>query len=335
MMNESKTYLNNNSREMILISSCWLLLVLVSSLVGCHNSAEPTDELNVDRDIPPSEDFDASYGFWGPDGETIYFKHSEELGSDPDPGKLDQLWKLNLETGKREMIHTGRILNADISPDGQWIVFHSFSLPQYLYKMRSNGSDLQKITGPDSPHPEWEYTIMGKWSPDGSQILFAKSAGEPRGISLMDSTGSDPEIIIPYGVSPSWAPDGKDIYYINWDTTRIQQNQRQIYKASRDGSNPQKLSDLKNTSKLSYPSLSPVSTKIVFAFHDEIFLMSTNGDNIQQLTDGSGYIKRPEWSPDGQTILFSRIIQNVSKRLYYLDVESREVTPVFPAENNK
>jgi Tol biopolymer transport system component len=69
----------------------------------------------------------------------------------------------------------------------------------------------------------------------------------------------------------------------------------------------------------------------VFIYNNEIYLKTINGDT-NQVTAGPGYAARPEWSPDGQTILFSRIIQNVSKRLYYLDVESREVTPVFPAE---
>ena len=332
MMNESKTYLNNNSREMILISSCWLLLVLVSSFVGCHNSTEPTDELHVDRDIPPSEDFDASYGFWGPDGETIYFKHSEELGSDPDPGKLDQLWKLNLETGKREMIHTGRILNADISPDGQWIVFQSFFPPQYLYKMKCDGSQLQKLTGPDSPNPEWKQTVLGRWSPSGNKILFSVSAGDPRGVAVMDTNGVNPKMIIPFGVHANWFPSGNKIVYVNYDTTQVRTKQRQIYIADSDGSNPEKITDLENTFfNINGPSVSPSGQNVVFIYNNEIYLKTINGDT-NQVTAGPGYAARPEWSPDGRTILFSRIIQNVSKRLYYLDVESREVTPVFPAK---
>lgn len=309
-------------------SICWLLLVLLTSLVGCHNSTEPNDDLNIDHDIPPSEAFDASYGFWGPEGETIYFKHSKELGSNPDPGLLDQLWKVDVgNTNNRQLIHTGRILNADISPDGQWIVFHSFSLPQYLYKMRSDGSDLQKLSGPDSPNPEWEYTIMGKWSPNGDKILFATYAGEPRGVTLMNPDGTNPDIIIPYGVSPNWGPEGNDLVYVNWDST----NQRQIYISNSDGTNPKQLTKFTTpTNDLTSPSFSPDGSKIAFILNNEVHVMKADGKNIEQVTKGLGYTVRPEWSPDGKTILFSRIIQNVSKRLYYLDVATREVTPVFP-----
>jgi Tol biopolymer transport system component len=331
-MSETTINRNGNPKAVISISNCWLLLALLSSLVSCNHSAGPTgEELNVDRDIPPSEAFDASYGFWGPDGESIYFKHSEELGSEPDPRLLDQLWKLDLSTGERQMIHTGRILNADISPDGQWFVFHSFSLPQYLYRMRSDGTDLQRLTGPDSPNPEWEYSIMGKWSPDGDKILFATYAGEPRGVTLMNPDGTNPEIIIPYGVQPNWSPDGNQIIYLNWDTTKVQKDQEQIYIANADGNNIQQITDLKDSNmNINNPSLSPDGTRIVFVFNGEIHFVGIDGKSVEQVTDGLGYTVRPEWSPDGATLLFSRIIPNESKRLYYLDVATREVTPVFP-----
>lgn len=333
---QNQLYLHNYFKTQ---SFSWLLLALLLSLVGCQTGTESDNELNVDRDIPPSEDFDASYGFWGPDGEAIYFTHSEELGSDPDPGKLDQLWKLNLGTEEREMIHTGRILNADISPNGQWFVFHSFAVPQYLYKMKSNGTTLQKLTGPASQNPNWEYTGLGRWSPDGSQILFSVTAGEPRGVALMDSSGSDPNIIIPYGIDAKWFPDGDRITYLNWDTTQVRTKQQQIYTANSNGTHSNKITNIPHSSyygDISEPAVSPDEQNIVFTNEGkssngrEVFVMSTDGTQIEQFTEGPGYAARPEWSPDGQTILFSRIIQNVSKRLYYLDVESREVTPVFP-----
>lgn len=151
----------------------------------------------------------------------------------------------------------------------------------------------------------------------------------------MDSSGSNPTIIIPYGVEPSWSPDGDQIIYLNWDTTKVRKNQEQIYIADADGSDPQKITDLKNTYfNIHDPSFSLGSTKIAFTYGGELHTMQLSESSVNQLTEGSGYVVRPEWSPDGQTILFSRIIQNVSKRLYYLDVATREITPVFPKDPN-
>lgn len=326
------------------MSNCWMMLALLSSfLVGCQSPTDTT-ELKVDREIPPSEAFDASYGFWGPEGETIYFTHSRKLGSNPDSGKLDQLWKLNLKTGERLMVHTGRILNADISPDGQWFVFHSFSTPAFLYKIRTNGTDLQRLTGPGSPNPSWEHTALGRWSPNGNRILLSVSAGEPRGLALMDPDGSNLRIIIPFGIDGKWFPSGNKIVYLNWDTTQARTRQQQIYTSNITGElNPQKITDLPHSSymgDISEPVVSPYEEQIAFTnlgqrgIDREIFIMDTDGSNIEQVTQGPGYAARPEWSLDGGTILFSRIIPNVSKRLYYLDVATREVTPVFPASNN-
>lgn len=321
--------------NVISLSCYWLLLVFLGTFaVGCENPTEPT-KLNVDRDIPPSENFDASYGFWGPDGSTIYFIHSEPLGSDPDPGKLDQLWKLDLRTGQRRMVHAGRIVFADISSDGKWIVFNSFGLPQYLYKMRSDGTGLQKLTGPGSPNPNWEYTIKGKSSPNRNYILFSLSAGVPRGISIMDKGGANPRVIVPFGTHPNWFPDGSKIIYINWDTTKAKKNQQQVYIANPDGSYSQRITNLKNTTfNIQDPSLSPNNQKVAFIYDDELYIKKVGNKNVEQVTIGLGYVRRPEWSLDGKIILFSRIIPNVSRHLYHLNVYTREVTPVFPAAKN-
>lgn len=303
-------------------------------LASCDGPNKPI-LLNVDRDIPASEEFDASYGFWGADGETIYFTHSEKLGTDPKPGKSDQLWKLNLETGQRTKIHDGRILLADISPDGKWFVFQSFGVPQHLFKMRSDGTELQPLTGPGSQNPEWKQTVLADWSPDGNKILFSVSAGVPRGVALMDKNGVNPHIFIPYGVHANWSPSGNDIVYVDYDTTMDRSNQQQIYMARADGGNPQKKTNLKNTRfNINAPSLSPSAQKIAFIYNNEVHIMKADGSEIEQLTEGLGFSSRPEWGPDGQTILFSRIIRNGPERLYYLDVTTREVTPVFPKSKN-
>lgn len=321
------------------------VLVLVSLiLIACRNSVNST-KLNVDQNIPPSADFDASYGFWGPNGNKIYFQHSEAVGSNPDSSRQDELWEMDLKTGKRHIIHSGQIMNASISPDGKWFVFDSFTFPQYLYKMKSDGTDLQKLTGLDSPNPDWKYTVMGQWSPDASKILFDVSAGDSLGISIMNSDGSNPRILVPDAAQPRWSPDGSHIIYLNWDTSRTGTNRAQIYIADSAGNHAEKKTDLNHfLDNLNSPELSPDGKKIVFTNYVEgrglqMFIMKVDGSDIEQVTDDpKGYVRRPEWSPDGKSILFTRVIpvdfgHDVENRLYLIDVATHQITPVFPTKS--
>ncbi len=318
-----------------------VLLLVSLILIGCHNSVDST-KLNVDQNIPPSENFDASYGFWGPDGNKIYFQHSVDSSYGGQPAPLNELWVLNRNTGKRQKVHSSGVQEANISRNGKWVVFQG-SLG--LYKMRSDGSGQEPLTGPGSPNPDWKYTVFGNWSPDGSKILFDVNAGVPRGVSIMDSNGANAHVIIPYGVEPRWSPDGRRIIYINWDTTQASGKQRQIYIADSTGNNPQKITDLNHSENLDDPGFSPDGKKIVFTsigqgFGAEMFIMKADGSDMEQVTEGTGYLRRPEWSPDGEKILFTRIIPipsgmgyQLKERLYLLDVATHQVTPVFPVKN--
>jgi len=305
---------------------------------GLQNGVDP--EPYFDKDIPPSEAFDASYGVWNTDGTQIAFQHDDPLGSTPDAGKLDQLWIYNTETGKRWNVMDGRVQLIDWGPENKKFLFNTrlgASTSGYLYKVNLDGQNLQKLTGEGSPNDK-AYTVGGRWSPDGSSILFTIVAGEPRGISLMNLDGTNLNIIIPYGVAASWFPAGDRIVYANWDmSVKDDTQRRQLYIANSDGSNAVKITNLKHSDLLSEPNVSPDGNKIAFVHRGrdssmEIFVMQKDGSHIEQLTEGDGMVRRPEWHPDGREILFTRIIPNVSERMYLLDVQTRQVEPVFPAE---
>lgn len=72
----------------------------------------------------------------------------------------------------------------------------------------------------------------------------------------------------------------------------------------------------------------------MFTYDGEVYFTKVGNKGVEKVTVGPGYARRPEWSPNGKTILFCRIIPNVSRYLYYLDVATHEVTPVFPAPKN-
>ena len=59
----------------------------------------------------------------------------------------------------------------------------------------------------------------------------------------------------------------------------------------------------------SYPYWSPDGTKIVFQSNrlddnSEIYIMDSDGRNIERLTYSEGFDENPIWSPDGKHILF-------------------------------
>ena len=313
-----------------------ILITLISVFVAC-DLIESSSQSKFDTDIPESEEFDAYYGTWSADGNSIAFIHSEPLDG-AEPGKLDQVWIYNFETEERRKIINGRALSPNIHPNGQLVLFHTKSIPETIFKVGINGMGLTQLTGEGSQN-DFKNTTTPEYSPNGDEILFTIFAGTPRGISVMDTTGANAEIIVPFGISGDWFPDGERIVYVNWDTTAAAGQRRQIYTANKDGSNQTKITNFKNSDLVSAPDVSPDGKQITFAHRGEdnsleIFVMDVEGTNIRQLTEEEGKAVIPVWHPNGESILFHRSVllsaTETLRRLWLVDVETLEVTPVFP-----
>jgi len=190
----------------ILLVTLSILMLIFSGCDLFKGSSNPT----YDTDIPESETFDSFFGVWGTEGNKIVFIHDEPLDETANASKLDQIWIYDLQTQERRKVIGGRAYAPKLHPDGEWIIFHTNSFPQYLYKVRLDGTGLTPLSGNSSPN-DLEYTIDARFSPDGQEILFSIFAGTPRGITLMDTTGSDPKIIVPIGITGGWFPDGQRI----------------------------------------------------------------------------------------------------------------------------
>lgn len=307
-----------------------VLLPALLTLVAC--SLLGGDDPRWDTDVPRSASSDAWLGTWGPEGTRIAFVHTPDSAA-TEPGNYNQLWTYNLQTDTMRRIMRGPLFTPHWSPSGNRLVFHS-PIPQYLFTVGTDGQNLQKLTGSDSPNPDLENTVIGKWSPSGDRILYTIEAGTPRGVSMMKPDGSNARILIEYGVQAAWFPSGERIVYVNWDQSIEDGSRRkQIYVADADGTNQRKLTTLKNSRDVGWPSVSPDGEQIAFTYDDQIYLMSADGTNIRQVTGGKGFAAKPSWSPSGEKILFFRRFTSRGYRsLFFLDVQTLEVEPVFPAE---
>ena len=78
------------------------------------------------------------------------------------------------------------------------------------------------------------------------------------------------------------------------------------------------------------PAFSPDGQSIVFVKADEkniyhhLWLMKSDGSNLEQITHGAGFETLPNFSPDGRTIVFSSN-ESGAYEFYLIDVASRKI----------
>lgn len=108
--------------------------------------------------------------------------------------------------------------------------------------------------------------------------------------------------------------NNNEIYY----TSESNSQGRDIYKMNADGSNKQKLTQKQGNGHYPHninPKISPDGSKIVFQSdpdgHDRytIWTMNTDGSHLKKITEKEGMY--PNWSPNGEKIIFSGRRQGV------------------------
>jgi len=197
------------------------------------------------------------------------------------------------------------------SPDGSKVLFtannKTYDYELYLLDMNSGGI-LLLATGE-------RYAGSAAWSPDGSQIAFARNRAadtDKKDIFLINPDGNGLLALTSIGNNscPTWAPDGAQIAFCS---------DGRIFVMNSDGSGKKPLTD--PTINAGRPFWSPSGSQMVFtgmrAREDgsQIFIMNSDGSGLTQLTDtvnpyywDSGYPRggndQPAWSPDGNRIAY-------------------------------
>lgn len=228
-----------------------------------------------------------------------------------DKGGTKEIWTMNFDgSNPTQLTHDKRLSFAPAwSPDNQKIAYSRYT---------KNAKNIQNID-------LYEYDLGTRsarllsnrkginsgaaYSPNGRQIALTMSfLGNPE-IFLLDPTSREvTRLTKSFGVDvdPSWSPDGKNLAFVS-----SRSNQPMVYvgEVERLKTNPSLGTRKTFAGKYNAtPSWSPDGKKIVFASQEKtfnLFMMNSDGTNLERLTKEEGHNEDPHFAPDGNFIVFS------------------------------
>jgi len=205
---------------------------------------------------------------------------------------------VTLEVG-RTADFTFRVACGEV-PTGELLFNGSVDDETHVFHRRADGS-IEDLT-PDADGAD------GRWSPDGTRIVFTSVRSGTLGIYLMDADGRHVTQLTENGeVGPDWSPDGTRLLFWPYATRGF----GAITVMNADGTGPETLG------QGSLPVWSPDGTRIAFerqngvCIYDlcgiDIYTMAADGSDLRRLTHTStaiDYAAVPAWSPDGSRIAY-------------------------------
>lgn len=213
--------------------------------------------------------------------------------------------------------------NPQISPDGSRIIFTRGGVDAVndrryssIWIMEADGSRKRFLTDGSSP----------TWSPDGTRIAYTTS-GKPQGnqifVRWMDAEGATTQITrVERGPgSLRWSPDGTQIAF----TMSVEDIEAWSVKLPPRPEGAQWTEGPKIVTRLNYRA---DRRGFVDTSHSHIFVVPAEGGTPRRLTDGEWNHSGPEWTPNGEEILFNSLREEESdwmwreSEIYAVKVES-------------
>jgi len=244
---------------------------------------------------------------------------------------------------KTEQVSANQILFPSLSTDNKSLLYFNNQDEAAFYKMDLQNKAIVKLSDDmDTPNDV-------KWSPKKDKvilkIIYQKEIFEKYGSPFIDYKTTDQTITFwifdlnskklfklnDFITDVIWEANSEEIVYINKDT---ESGQNEIYKANVDGSNNQKLTDLKTriyrilsynqkTNSLIYITNSGVEDQI----ETHVYKIHQNNQPTELFSNAlAGSISV---SPDNKKIIYSK-----DDNLYLFDIESNQTNIIFEKIQN-
>ena len=188
-----------------------------------------------------------------------------------------------------------------------------------IYVVDADGRYLQRfIDGADYPNADFPAV-----SPDGSNVAFAAFADEQWTIYVAQLNDGEiydiDHLTEDDGFFPMWSPDGRSIAFIS-----NRYGWLSLFVMGADGSEPYRLSSM--NVRPEYFSWSPDGNAIAITSTQlNAVVVDVASAQIQQILD---YGQSPAWSPDGQTIAFSKYDRGIWSLVLAQTADLRQSQPL-------
>ncbi len=210
------------------------------------------------------------------------------------------------------------------------IVFYSsLSGDQEIYIVEADGSNRRQLTF--SPGDD----LYPRVSPDGQRIVFmSERDGNPE-IYIMNRDGSEQRNLTNHSAIdslPAWSPDSR---YIVFQSMR--NSSGDIFMMNDDGTNPVQVTN--SPEREGHVSWS-IDNRLVFNITQggeiyQLYTTSIDGSDRQRLFTSSVDEWSPEWSPDGQRILFLSDRDGEDGNIFIMDRTGNNVRRVYNSPNEE
>lgn len=201
------------------------------------------------------------------------------------------------------------------SPDGRFIVYGGFAPSWNIFKVNLSDRKKVQLTFDRGYHPAI--------SPDKRFITFDSTGamGTLNMISLSDGKKIKLADRVIYGNFSNWSPDGKTIVFNRagsiWRFDRATGKEVKIYTS---GNNDSRAVWSPDGTRIAFDSGFPQKDGNV-----DVFVMSSGGANLKQLTDNPKIDSQPSWSPDGKWIAFMSL-QNGNRDIWIMRSDGSQKT---------
>jgi dipeptidyl aminopeptidase/acylaminoacyl peptidase len=211
-------------------------------------------------------------------------------------------------------------LDPQLSPDGTRVLYRLVIADREADEARSHlmtsawdGSERRQLT--DVGHLD----VMGRWSPDGSQVAFVSDRAETQGIFVVPAGGGEARELVRHR-SPiaglAWSPDGTRIAY----TCRF------------DPANPDEAVEDRRGSTVRVARRRDYKLDgvgFIGEARSQVFVVDLATGGRRRLTGGPQDHALPRWSPDGRR-LAAMAGAPFRARLALIDAESGRSVQVGP-----